>query len=763
MARRWARSTGILAAALLAAWLAPTGAADEAPLDGYSAANSKTQREWEAKFRALPDPKLVRANMERLSARPHHVGSPYDKDNAEWILARFKEWGWDAKIETFDVLYPTPKRRVVEMTAPHRFAAKLEEPDIAADPTSSQKKEQLPTYHVYSVDGDVTAPLVYANYGGPEDYEELERLGISVKGAIVIVRYGRNWRGIKPKLASDHGAVGCLIYSDPRDDGYFQEKVFPEGPMRPADGVQRGSVEDFPSNFPGDPLYFDRGDPSAPRYTAANAPGITKIPVLPISYGDAQPLLAALGGPMAPDGWRGALPISYHTGPGPAQVHLVVQSDWGLKTLYDVIARIPGSSEPGEWIVRGNHHDAWVNGAEDPVSGQSAELEEARALGELLKQGWRPKRTIIYCAWDGEEPGLLGSTAWGEVHGKELQQHAVAYINSDSNARGFLFFSGSHVMERFLNGVASDVEDPETKQSVQERRRLSNIGNARTPFDRAEIRGHSDVRLQALGSGSDYTVFIDRLGVASLNLGFGGETQGGIYHSIYDDFYWYTHFGDTEFVYGRALAQTVGSAVMRLADADLLPFDFAALAEAVRGYTKDCEELLKKEQEETRERNLQLKEGVFRATNDPQHPRHAPREEAAVPFINFAPLDNAVDALAHSAEHYRRAAAKAAATGGLFTSPEALRPINAALRESEQHLLDAAGLPHRPWYRHMIYAPGLYTGYGVKTLPGVREGIEQRQWQEAETEIARLGRVLTADAAFIEKAARQIEQSTGGQ
>ncbi len=763
MSNRWTRFYLAFAAAILCACLAPAGTGQEAPLDGYSPADSKTQRDWEAKFRAIPDPKILRSTLERLSARPHNVGTPYDKDNAEWILSKFKEWGWDAHIENFDVLYPTPKRRLVELTAPYRFTAKLEEPNVAVDPTSSQKSEQLPTYNVYTIDGDMTAPLVYVNYGAPDDYDELERMGVSVKGAIVIARYGRVWRGIKPKLAADHGAKGCLIYSDPRDDGYFVNNVFPTGPMRPADGVQRGSVEDFPASFPGDPLWFDRGDPSAPRYTAANAPGITKIPVLPISYGDAQPLLAALAGPMAPDAWRGALPISYHLGPGPAQVHLVVQSNWDMKTVYDVIARISGSSEPDEWIIRGNHHDAWVNGAEDPLSGQVALLEEARAFGELLRQGWKPKRTLIYCAWDGEEPGLLGSTAWAETHGKELQEHAVAYINSDSNSRGYLFFSGSHVLQHFLNGVARDVEDPETNLSVQERRRLAAISSAHSPAERAEIRGRADVRLQALGSGSDYTAFIDRLGIASLNLGFGGETQGGIYHSIYDDFYWYTHFADTDFVYGRALAQTVGTASMRLADADLLPFDFTALADTVRSYAKECEDQLEKEQDEARERDLELKEGVFRATNDPQHPVQPPKVEPVPPFLNFAPLENAVEALSHSAEHYHRAVAKARADGSLLSSPGALRPINAALRESEQHLLDAAGLPHRPWYRHMLYAPGLYTGYGVKTLPGVREGIEQKQWEEAEGEIVRLGRVLAADAAFIDNAARQIEQSSGGQ
>ena len=753
--RRYAALVAIAAAALLV----PAGSGEDAPLDGYSAANSKAQREWEAKFRAIPDTKVLRETLERLAARPHNVGTPYDKDNAEWIQARFKEWGWDANIETFDVLYPTPKRRVVELVSPTHFTAKLEEPAVAVDPTSSQKSEQLPTYNIYSIDGDVTGPLVYVNYGSPDDYEELERLGISVKGAIVLARYGRVWRGIKPKVAADHGAIGCLIYSDPRDDGYFVNDVFPAGPMRPPDGVQRGSVEDFPGTFPGDPLYFDRGDSSAPHYTAQNAPGITKIPVLPISYGDAQPLLASLTGPMAPEAWRGALPIPYHLGPGKGQAHLVVQSNWGMKTLYDVIARIKGSTEPDEWIVRGNHHDGWVNGAEDPLAGEIALMEEGRAIGELVRQGWKPKRTLIYCSWDGEEPGLLGSTAWGEVHGKELRQHAVAYINTDSNSRGFLFMSGSHSLERFLNAVARDVEDPETKLSVQERRRLVAISGAHGA-ERAEVRGRADVRLGALGSGSDYTVFIDRLGVASLNLGFAGETESGIYHSIYDDFYWYTHFGDTDFVYCRALAQVVGTATMRLANADLLPFDFTGLAEAVRRYAKECEDQLKKQQDEVRERNLEIKEGVFKATNDPQHPEVAPKEEPVAPFLNFAPLQNAVEALSQSADRYRRAVTKAKSEGTLLTSPDALRPINAALRESEQHLLDVAGLPHRPWYRHMIYAPGLYTGYGVKTLPGVREGIEQKQWQEAESEITRLAKVLNADASFIESAAQQIEKST---
>ena len=371
--------------------MAPPALPADAPLAGFSAKSAQTERDWEAKFRAIPDPANLRAYMQRMSARPHHVGSPYDKDNAEWLLAKMKEFGLDAHIESFDVLFPTPKERALELVAPTRFTAKLQEPTVAVDPTSSQHEEQLPTYNAYSIDGDVTAPLVYVNYGAPADYEQLDRLGISVKGAIVIARYGQTWRGIKPKVAAEHGAVGCLIYSDPRDDGYNGGDVFPAGPMRPKDGVQRGSVMDMPL-YPGDPLTPGVGaTKDAKRLPVKGAPTLTKIPVMPISYADAQPLLAAIEGVVAPDTWHGGLPITYHVGPGPARVHLKLAFNWDLKPLYDVIVRIPGATYPDEWIIRGNHHDAWVNGAEDPLSGAVAEIEEARAFGTLLKQGMAPQ------------------------------------------------------------------------------------------------------------------------------------------------------------------------------------------------------------------------------------------------------------------------------------------------------------------------------------------------------------------------------------
>jgi N-acetylated-alpha-linked acidic dipeptidase len=732
--------------------------ADQAALVGYSPRASQSERDWEAKFRAIPDPANLREYMRRLSARPHHVGSPYDKDNAEWILAHFKEWGLDAHIEQFDVLFPTPKIRLLEMVAPTKFTARLDEPVLAADPTSNQKSEQLPTYNAYSIDGDVTAPLVFVNYGLPEDYEKLDRLGISVKGAIVIAKYYHSWRGVKPKVAAEHGAIGCLIYSEPQDDGYTRDNVFPAGPMRPSDGVQRGSVMDFASVSPGDPLTPGVGaTPGAKRLELKDAKSITKIPVLPISYGDAQPLLAALTGPMAPDEWRGSLPIPYHVGPGPAQVHLKVAFNWDIKPVYDVIAKIPGSVAPDEWIIRGNHHDAWVNGAEDPISAQVSLLEEARALSLLLKQGWKPRRTIIYCAWDGEEPMLLGSTEWVEAHADELRERAAVYINTDGNDRGILNMNGSHSLEQFINGVAREIEDPETKLTTWQRAQLSAIAEAKSVDDKKELRGRVDLRIGALGSGTDFTGFIDHLGIATLDLGYGGEDEQGIYHSIYDDFYWYTHFSDTNFVYGRALAQTVGTSVMRLADAEVLPFDFVDFADTVDMYRKNLEKLLADKQEEIRERNQELDEGLFKATFDPRRPTVAPAREEIPPHLNFAPMQNAVESLTRSAKQYQQALAKNQASLGDDAVVAKLGALNRQLMESERRLTNADGLPRRPWYKHLLYAPGVYTGYGVKTVPGVREGIEQKRYAEAEQEIVRVSKALEDESALIESAARELE------
>jgi N-acetylated-alpha-linked acidic dipeptidase len=728
-----------------------------AHLTGYSSDTLSVEHSWEKKFQEGVMPANIRENMRRLSARPHHVGSPYDKDNAEWILAKMKEWGFDARIETFNVLFPTPKERVVELLEPTKFIAKLQEPELAFDPTSNQTAEQLPTYNAYSADGDVTAPLIYVNYGDREDYEQLDRLGISAKGAIVIARYGEGWRGTKPKVAAEHGAIGCIIYSDPKGDGFFQGDDFPAGGWRPREGVQRGSVMD--TDYPGDPLTPGVGATAdAKRLSIQQAKTITKIPVLPISYADALPLLSALRGPVAPENWRGGLSITYHVGPGPAKVHLKVLSNWDIKPIYDVIGTLHGADD-GQWILRGNHHDAWVNGADDPISGQAEMLEEARMLGELHRQGWAPKRTIIYCAWDGEEPGLLGSVEWVETHVSDLRKHAVAYINSDSNERGYFFPGGTQDLQNFISGVARGVEDPETHMTVFDRSHLYSIAKAKDAEERKDLRARNDLVVTALGDGSDFTAFQDFAGISTLDISFGGEDDGDQYHSIYDDFYWYTHFIDTDFVYGRALAQTGGTAMMRLADADLIPYDYSPQAEAIAKYEEELEKLLKDKQDEFTERNLQLKEGVFTATADPRKPSVPPPVETVPPYMNFAPMKNAIDLLKKSSERYSKALADWQAKSPHPLSAQALEPINADLLGISRLFLNEKGLPERPWFKNQIYAPGAYTGYGAKPIAAVREYMDEKKWREAEAQVPQVAQVIENVAAGIGKAADDLEKA----
>jgi N-acetylated-alpha-linked acidic dipeptidase len=750
--------TGLLVVVPLLSVRSEPEAANPPPASwlGYSAQNGVLQGQWESKFREAISAANIRENMRRLSARPHHVGSPYDKDNAQWILSKFKEWGFDARIETFNVLFPTPKSRLVEMLQPTVYRAKLKEPAVSADATSGQTAEQLPSYNAYSVDGDVTAPLIYVNYGNREDYEKLDRLGISVKGAIVIARYGQGWRGIKPKVAAEHGAIGCIIYSDPKGDGYFQGDDFPAGGWRPRDGVQRGSVMD--TDYPGDPLTPGVGaTANAKRLSLKEAKTITTIPVLPISYGDALPLLSALKGPVAPEDWRGALAITYHVGPGPARVHLKVSSNWDIKPVYDVIATLHGSTDEGQWVIRGNHHDAWVNGADDPVSGQAAMLEEARVMGDLHAHGWTPLRTIIYCAWDGEEPGLLGSVEWVETHLDELRNHAVIYINSDTNERGYLFAGGTQDLQNFVSGVARDVKDPETGMSTYQRSHLYAISEAKNAEERSDLRNRNDLLVRALGDGSDYTAFQDFAGISSLNLGFGDEDDGDQYHSIYDDFHWYTTFVDKDFLYGRALSQTAGTAIMRAADADFIPVDYSPQAQAIEKYATDLEKLVKDKQEEFTERNLELKEGVYKATQDPRNLLLPPPAEIVPPYVNLAPMKNALVVLKKSADRYSAALAAYQAKGSPALPPQALEAINADLLRVSRLFLNQKGLPERPWFKNQIYAPGAYTGYGAKPIAAVREYMDEKKWTEAEGQVPQVSQVIETVAGGINKAAEDFE------
>jgi len=732
---------------------APAALPATAPLLGFSPAHAAEERALEARFDAALRREELAPWLKRLSARPHHLGSPYDKENAEFIAGLYRSWGYDTRIEEFRVLYATPKERRLEMIAPRAFTASLMEPPVSQDATSGQTAEQLPPFNVYSIDGDVTGDLVYVNYGVPKDYEELERRGIDVKGKIVISRYGGSWRGIKPKVAAEHGAIGCLIYSDPHEDGYFQGDVYPQGGYRNEHSVQRGSVADMPL-YSGDPLTPGMGAPAeARRFDLKDAKTLTKIPVLPISYADAEPLLHALAGAMAPAAWRGALPLPYHLGPGPARVHLRLAFDWKLVPAYDVIARLAGAEHPDEWIIRGNHHDAWVNGASDPLSGQVALLEEAHAVAALVKSGWRPKRTILYTAWDGEEPGLLGSTEWAETHAAELRDKAVLYVNSDSNSRGFLRAGGSHTLEELMGQVARDVVDPEKHLSVAARLRATELVDG-TPESRREAKS-GELRIGALGSGSDYTPFLQHLGIASLDLGYGGEGHYGQYHSIYDSYDHYLRFMDPTMQYGITLAQTAGRVVLRVASADVLPLDFEHFSATVGRYVKEVEELADKMREETEDHNRAIDDHLFDAAADPTETWVTPKRLDPVPHLNFAPLENARDRLAKSAHAYHAALDRAGpGAGGL--GPEARRGLDVVLLRAER-ALTGPGLPRRPWYVHQIYAPGFYTGYGVKTLPGVREAIEERKWRELDDQMVATAKAIEAFAAEVDKATAMLE------
>ena len=714
-------------------------------LSGFTETDARQQLSLEAKFDSYLSAADIDSAIRTMSANPHHVGSPGGAAVADYIYKKLKGWGYDAQIETFYVLFPTPKERLLEMTGPTPFKATLAEPALKEDATSGQTREQLPTYNCWSPDGDVTGDLVFVNYGIPDDYDRLERMGISVKGKIVIAKYGRSWRGIKPKVAQEHGAIGCIIYSDPKDDGYYQGDVYPKGAFKNEYGVQRGSVMDMPI-YPGDPLTPNIGaTKDAKRLDRNEVTTILKIPVLPISYHDAAPLLRALEGPVAPEDWRGALPFTYHIGPGKARVHLRLAFNWDIKPINDVIAKLPGSQYPDEWVIRGNHHDGWVNGASDPITGQAAMLEEAKAVSELVKTGWRPKRTLVYCAWDGEEPGLMGSTEWVEYHAAELQQKAVVYINSDENGRGFLGVEGSHALEPFMNEVARDITDPETHISIAERKRARELVSAAEGGRlRKEQLQRRSFTLGALGSGSDFSPFLQHIGIPSFNIGFGGESPGGEYHSIYDSYDDYHRFKDPGSVYGVTLAETAGHTTLRMADAGLLPFDFRSFYKTVNGYATELVAQLDQLRENTQLSNQLLKENDYTYAKDPNVTLFPPAAKDEVPFLDFSPLQNALSALEKAADHLSDTLSRAKLTDSQKDA------INRQLYQAEQKLLSDNGLPRRPWYRHSIYAPGFYTGYGVKTLPGIREAIEQRNWKEAQEQIRIDAEVLRKFAAYLD-------------
>jgi len=740
--------------ALLPGALAAT---PDSAMVGFSLESAKQERELEKKFDGELKTEEMEKWMEHMAARPHHLGSAYGKELSGFVESNFLSWGYATEIKEYTVLFPTPKTRLLELTSPGKFAASLREQSPEKDQTSGLTEQLLP-FNVYCPDGDVTSELVYVNYGVPKDYEALAQRGIDVKGKIVIARYGGSWRGIKPKVAAEHGAIGCLIYSDPRDDGYFQGEVFPNGPWRNQNGAQRGSVEDMPL-YPGDP--FTNGvtaTEEGKRLAIKNAASLAKIPVLPISYADAQPLLAALGGLVAPEEWRGALPLTYHLGPGPATVHLKVEFNWDFVKVRDVIARMPGADCAGEWVVRGNHYDAWVNGAEDPLSGAVCLMEQARALSVLKSQGWQPRRTMIFALWDGEEPGLVGSTKWFEENADELTKHDAVYINTDNNQRGFLGAECSHTLEKFVNQIAGDIMDPEKSISVWERLRDQMMLKA-NPAERREIDARSDLRFGAPGAGSDYATGLNHLGIPIITLGYGGEGGGGSYHSIEDSFSNYSRFSDPGFKYDLLLAQTSGRAAMRFANADVLPFEFNDFADTMEKYVGEVTKLLEDTRDETKEMNQLIRSKTLWAAADPNEPFVEPSPKPEVPYLNFAPLQNSVAKLKESCRKFE--AARTASETNQPVLPSATeQALDDILIKMEQTLTTPEGLPRRPWYRHTIYAPGFYTGYSAKTLPGIREAIEQRNWAEATQQIEIIARTFESFASELDRA-RNLIPGTG--
>ena len=696
--------------------LASVAYAQPAPsIRGFSPARAAEQRALETKLHATPQPENVREYIRVMSEEPHHTGSEASNEVAKYVLDKFREWGLEADYHEFAGLMPTPKKRSLKLLAPEQYTARLEEPALPEDKDSSDPGG-LPTYNAYSPDGDVEAQVVYVNYGMPDDYEKLARMGVSVEGKIVLARYMGGWRGIKPKVAAEHGAVGCIIFSDPRDDGFFQGDAYPEGRWRPEWGVQRGSTMDMPT-YPGDPLSPGWGHvPGGRRLELSEAKTLPKIPVLPISWGDALPILRNLGGEVAPEEWRGAAPATYHVGPGPALVRMQTEFDWTIPTGRNVIARIEGAELPDEWVIYGNHHDAWVNGATDPVSGNAALMETARSLAEAVKQGWKPRRTIILASWDAEEWGLIGSTEWGEQFADEIKDKAVVYFNTDSNTQGILGMQGSHTLERFLNDVARSIDDPKSGRSVWEEIKADAMKDA-NPEKKKELDSRRDLRIGALGSGSDYTVFIDHLAIASTNLAFRGD-GGGVYHSVYDSFDWYRKFGDPEFVYGRAMAQFHAVAMARMADAEVLPFEFTNFADTIGTYLDEIEKL-----------------------NEPKG-------------VDLGPLRPAWERLTAAAKAYEASFEKAAENG--FRGDA--RKLNEILRKMEQSMARPEGLPDREWYQHHVYAPGFYTGYGVKTIPGVREALEQGETGRAKDQAARFAEVLDTVTRQVQAAEAELRK-----
>lgn len=712
----------VLALFFLPQFVALAAQAPTAGPIGFSTSSREAQAAAERTFLDTVTPANARRWLAALTEEPHVAGTPAEKKVADYVLARFKEFGLDAEMVRYDVFLNHPKHVSLKITTPVEEELKLVETPIEADKDSTMDG-MFPAFHGYGASGTAAGQIVYVNYGTPADYTRLAGMGISVEGKIALARYGAVFRGLKVKEAQDRGALGVLIYSDPADDGYMRGDVYPDGPMRPESAIQRGSVL-FLSHVPGDPS--TPGWPStqgAKRIGRAEMTNVPKIPSLPIAYAEAAKLLRRLGGPRVPDDWQGGLPFSYHVGPGAVRVAMTVEMDEGLKPIYNVIGRIRGSVEPEKLVIAGNHRDAWNHGAVDPNSGTAAQIELARGLAAAMKTGWRPKRTIVLASWDAEEYGLVGSTEWAEEHAAELQKNAVAYLNCDSAATGpNLSLSGTPSLLALAMGAARDVPDPTAGGSIGagwETRQRSAWAN-QTPVDLDATQDATFFpRLSPLGSGSDYTVFIDHLGIPVVDFSFSGNY--GVYHSVYDNFRWMDLYGDPGFLYHAAAAKFWGVMAMRLASADVLPLRYST-------YARDIQVDLDT-----------LRRDAIRRARTPAAPGAKP---AVTPDVTE--ILTALRAFSAAGEAADRAADAALAKG----DAAAMQRVNDVLMQAERAFLDPKGLPNRPWFRHLLIGPGLTTGYAPWPFPALQEAVEQR---DASMGAAQAKRIVGAINAGVER------------
>jgi N-acetylated-alpha-linked acidic dipeptidase len=713
-----------------------------------------SDQHYEQWFRSQISSQRIDDYVRTLTARPTTPGAPFSIIAAEKTLQLFKSWGWDARIETHKILFPRPIERRVELLGDAPFVARLDEPAIPGDPYSAQKSEIVPPFFIYGPDGDVTAPLVYVNFGLRADYEQLALMGVDVRGKIVIARAGGMWRGGKVELAAEHGAKAMLIYSDPKEDGYYRELPYPQGPGRTPDGVQRGSI--LYGKYPGDPTTPGKASlensERVPPGSAESSVGL--IPAMPLSYADAQPLLAALQGQIVPESWRGALPISYRTGPSNSDIHLKIRYDWRYIDIHNVTARLRGGVYRDELVLRGNHRDGWVHGAQDPHSGHAAMLEEARLLGAAYRRGWRPKRTIVYNSWDAEEQGTIGSTEWAELHAEEISRHAVAYINSDVSGAGILAVSGSSSLAHFISGIADSVTDPASGVSVSKRVQLkgdldiyqppSSSGNSITASGRRYDDKSRQLILGPPGYGSDHHSFVSHFALPTLIVEFRGEDSLGAYHTGYDNYAWYTRFNDPKFRYAAATAQMNGLAVMRLADADILPMTFRPMADAIAREVDGIETLYATRRSAIEHKDAQVAAKAFELLAFRDQPRTAPPAQP-VPTLDLTPLRAPLARItALAADYDRRIEA------GIRLSAADTAALNNALKAVEEAFGRRAGLPGRPFYRNELYSPGRL--WDTVPFPAIGDAINDEDWSLAASQVAPAAQTLSQIAAALEVA-----------